>query len=95
MFTGDYNGDGKTDVLFYYKGDGNWWMGLSNGQTLAWHGAGSSGGFGNLLDGVHHWLRGDFNAMARATSRSTPTATATGSRAARTVSRSTGMLPAT
>jgi len=23
---GDFNGDGKSDVLFYYGGNGNWWL---------------------------------------------------------------------
>src|SRR5262249_40198313 len=23
----DFNGDGKADILFYFPGDGNWWLG--------------------------------------------------------------------
>ena len=38
MFFGDYDGDGKTDTLFYYEGDGNWWGS-----------AGNTSGFGALL----------------------------------------------
>ena len=59
--TGDFNGDGKTDVAFYYSGDGNWWIGLSDGNTLSWHIAGNTRGFGNLLDGSHAIYDGDFD----------------------------------
>jgi hypothetical protein len=61
VFSGDYNGDGKTDALMYYSGDGNWWMGLSDGSQLSWHNAGNTAGFGNLLDGGHAFYQGDFN----------------------------------
>jgi hypothetical protein len=58
---GDYDGDGKADVVFYYAGDGNWWMGHSDGAQLAWHSAGNTQGFGNLLDGSHAIYDGDFD----------------------------------
>jgi hypothetical protein len=58
---GDFNGDKKTDVTFYSSADGNWWIGTSNGTTLTWNGAGSTSGFGNLLDGSHALYDGDFN----------------------------------
>ena len=61
IFSGDFNGDGKTDALFYYNGDGHFWMGISDGTTLAWHLAGDASGFGNLLDGAHRIFTGDFN----------------------------------
>lgn len=61
IYTGDFNGDGKRDVLFYYNGDGHWWMGLSNGSTLTWHQAAATSGFGNLIDGGHRVLTGDFD----------------------------------
>jgi len=27
----------------------NWWMGTSDGDKLAWHQAGNTAGFGNIL----------------------------------------------
>ena len=29
FWIGDFTGDGKADVLFYYPGDDNWWLGRS------------------------------------------------------------------
>ena len=58
---GDYNGDGKSDLLFYYAGDGNWWLGLSDGNSFQWRGAGNTSGLGNLLDGSHVFYEGDFD----------------------------------
>jgi len=26
FWTGDFNGDGKSEILFYYPGDRNWWL---------------------------------------------------------------------
>jgi hypothetical protein len=60
-FIGDFSGDGKSDVLFYNKGDGNWWLGTSAGTTIAWTKAGNTSGFGNLLDGSHALYTGDFD----------------------------------
>jgi hypothetical protein len=61
LYEGDWNGDGKRDLMFYYVGDGNWWMGLSDGATIAWHGAGNTAGFGNLIARDHRVLVGDFD----------------------------------
>ena len=66
IHVGDYNGDGKTDVAFYSSPDGNWWIGLSNGTTITWSGAGNTSGFGNLLDGSHAIYDGDFNGDGKA-----------------------------
>lgn len=45
FWTGDFTGDGSTDVLFYYPGDDNWWLGtLTNGQ-LSWTLVGNTAGF--------------------------------------------------
>ena len=55
FFTGDFNGDGKSEILFYYPGDGNWWLGTFNGNTLSWALAGNTTGFGNLADGRPIW----------------------------------------
>jgi hypothetical protein len=66
IFAGDFNGDGKSDVLFYYNGDGNWWMGLSTGSALNWRLAGNTRGFGDLLDRAHRFVQGDFNGDGKA-----------------------------
>ncbi|HEX9105404.1 MAG TPA: FG-GAP-like repeat-containing protein, partial [Polyangia bacterium] len=61
MLTGDFDGNGKSDALFYYGGDGNWWMGLSDGTNLAWHAAANLASLGNLVDGKHAFYTGDFD----------------------------------
>ncbi len=60
FWTGDFTGNGSTDILFYYPGDDNWWLGeLTNGQ-LNWSHAGNTAGFGhNIFDGRPFWT-GDF-----------------------------------
>jgi hypothetical protein len=68
FWTGDFNGNGSTDVLFYYPGDDNWWLGTvqpGNGQ-LTWIFAGNTAGFGHAInDGRPFWI-GDFNGDGRA-----------------------------
>ena len=59
FFKGDFNGDGKSEILFYYPGDGNWWLGTFAGNTIAWALVGNTSGFGNLADGRPIWV-GDF-----------------------------------
>ncbi|MCA8969250.1 MAG: VCBS repeat-containing protein [Planctomycetes bacterium] len=51
LWSEDFDGDGKTDVLFYYPGDHSWWLGRSTGEKLEWTLAGNTAGFGNLDDG--------------------------------------------
>lgn len=60
VYTGDVNGDGKTDAFFYYAGNGDEWIGLSNGTTLSWSNGGNISGFGNVADGSHQLFTGDF-----------------------------------
>src|SRR5262249_8089409 len=60
LVTGDFNGDHKTDVLMYYPGDGNWWMGLSDGNAIPFHLAGTTK-LGNVLDGAHAVHVGDYD----------------------------------
>lgn len=55
------NGDGKTDVAFYFSGDGSWWTGTSDGSRLHWTLANESSGSGKLLDSFHNLYTGDFN----------------------------------
>lgn len=55
MWSGDFDGDGRTDILFYYPGDGNWWLGSYRAGSLTWRLASNTSGanpgdnnFGNL-----------------------------------------------
>jgi hypothetical protein len=64
-FTGDFTGDGRDDVLFYYRGNGDWWLGVSDGAALAWRNAGNTGGFGDLLDPSRRLFSGDFTGDGR------------------------------
>ena len=60
FWVGDFNGTGGTDILFYYPGDQNWWLGsIVNGQ-LTWSLVGNTAGFGQVADGRPFWV-GDFN----------------------------------
>ncbi len=59
-WVGDFTGSGKTQVLFHYTGDGNWWLGsLTNGQ-IGFIKVANTAGFGNLADGAHLQWVGDF-----------------------------------
>ena len=57
---GDFAGLGRDQVLFYYRGDGNWWLGSVEQGSLQWRNVGNTAGFGNLLDGSHPIWIGDF-----------------------------------
>ncbi len=46
-WTGDYTGNGKSDVLFYDPSNQAWWLGTFNGTALSWTLADDSSGFGN------------------------------------------------
>ena len=63
--TGDFDGDGKTDVLFYSAGDGNWFLGSLAAAGLTWTFAGNTAAFGDLLDGRHEFHSGDFDGNGR------------------------------
>ncbi|MFP5111388.1 FG-GAP repeat domain-containing protein [Bacillaceae bacterium C204] len=60
FWKGDFNGDGKDDILFYYPGNGNWHFGTFNGTKFTWNTAGNTNGFGQVYDGRPFWT-GDFN----------------------------------
>ena len=49
-------------ILFNYAEDGNWWLlGLSEDQRqLHWRSVGNTRGFGNIVDGRHLLVAGDF-----------------------------------
>jgi hypothetical protein len=65
-WTGDFTGSGKTEILFNYIGDGNWWLGTITGNQLTWSNVGNTVGFGNLADGAHPSWIGDFIGSGRA-----------------------------
>ena len=64
FFTGDFNGDGRVDVMFYYPGDGHWFLGTLNGQNqLTWSLVGNTTGFGNISG--DKFFTGDFTHTGR------------------------------
>jgi len=64
IWTGDFTGSGHAQVLFYFPGDGNWWLGTVNGNTLGWTQAGNTSGFGNTSQDPT-WI-GSFSGSGRA-----------------------------
>ncbi|HLF26682.1 MAG TPA: M12 family metallopeptidase [Anaerolineae bacterium] len=57
FWIGDFNGDGRDDVLFYFPGDGNWWLGVHNGSQLQWSCVSNTEGFGHgINDGRPFWI---------------------------------------
>src|SRR2546421_516055 len=65
LFVGVLMGTGGTDILFYYPGDFNWWLGsIVNGQ-LTWSLVGNTAGFGQVADGRPFWT-GYFSGVFRA-----------------------------
>jgi hypothetical protein len=65
FFTGDFTGDGREDVLFYYAGDNNWWLGSHSGGQLQWSLVGNTAGFGNLTRSGIRFFTGDFSGGGR------------------------------
>ena len=63
IWIGDFNGAQHAQVLFYYNGDGNWWLGNMSGGQLQWSLVSQTAGFGNLLDGHHPMWIGDFTGV--------------------------------
>ena len=65
FWTGNFQGGSQTDILFYYPGDRNWWLGTLNSQNqLTWRLVGNTSGFGQVADGRPFWT-GDFNGDGR------------------------------
>lgn len=54
----------REQVLFYYPGDGNWWVGTLNNNQLTWQNAGNTAVYGNMADG-RPLLMADFDGTAR------------------------------
>jgi hypothetical protein len=68
IWTGDFTGDGRTDLLFYFPGDDRWWLGAHAGPggELAWSQVSRTTGFGHAInDGRPFWI-GDFDGSGRA-----------------------------
>jgi hypothetical protein len=68
IFTGDFDGNGRIDVMFYYSADGNWWRGqLDNTNQLQWSLAGNTSGFGDLTRNGIKFFTADSTATAAPT----------------------------
>ena len=65
FWTGNFSRADRREILFYYPGDRNWWLGTHNGSQLQWSFAGNTAGFGQVADGRPFWV-GDFNGNGRA-----------------------------
>ena len=61
IWTADFSGAGHLQVMFYYGGDGHWWLGDISGGQLQWRLVSESAGFGNLQDGKHRFWTADFS----------------------------------
>lgn len=53
---GNFTGAGRTELLFYYPENGEWWLGYVSDNQLHWQLANNSAGFGNLLEGHKLWV---------------------------------------
>jgi hypothetical protein len=56
---GHFGGGPLSEIVFYYNGDGNWWRGSLQNQSLVWNLAGNTRNFGNLLDSSHKFFQND------------------------------------
>ena len=61
FWIGDFNGNGTADVLFYYPGDDNWWLGSHDGNQLHWTFAGNTQGFGHAINDGRPFWNGNFS----------------------------------
>jgi hypothetical protein len=55
FWVGNFTSLQQLDLLFYYPGDGNWWLGRFTQTRLNWKLVGNTAGFGNLADGRPFW----------------------------------------
>jgi hypothetical protein len=65
IMTGDFDGDRRAEVLFYFKGDGNWFIGVPDANNrLDWSG-GPASNTKNKFPGILWGWYGDFDADGR------------------------------
>lgn len=67
IWIGDFNGNGRADVFFFYYGDKNWWLGSHQGPggQIAWSLVGNTAGFGSAPENCPVWI-GNFSRHDRA-----------------------------
>jgi hypothetical protein len=65
FWIGDFTGNGLSDVLFYYPGDDNWWLGSMVGGQLTWTLAGNTVGFGHAINDGRPFWTGRFSTADR------------------------------
>src|ERR1700724_1412936 len=64
FWVGNFARPSQQDILFYYPGDHNWWLGKFSGTSLNWNLAGNTAGFGQVADGRPFWT-GQFTGSGR------------------------------
>jgi M6 family metalloprotease-like protein len=62
IWTGDFNGDGRDEIIMYHERDSNWWLGSIVNSRLTWSGIGNTAGFGPLIGNAHRFWVGNFTA---------------------------------
>ncbi|MDM7926057.1 MAG: SpvB/TcaC N-terminal domain-containing protein, partial [bacterium] len=60
-FSGDFNGDGLTDVLLLDREEGRWWLGTTGDRSISFSVYSDAPQFGEIT----RWLQGDFNGDGR------------------------------
>ena len=65
FWIGKFSASDRDQVLFYYPGDDNWWLGSYDGSQLSWSSAGNTQGFGHAINDGRPFWTGDFNGDAR------------------------------
>ena len=60
LWVGDFDGDGRDDLLMYAPAEGVWWVAAHTDGQLKWAPAGTTPTFGNVADGRPTWT-GSFN----------------------------------
>src|SRR5207253_2073486 len=62
FWTGRFTRTDRDQILFYYPGDNNWWLGTHDDQDIKWEFVGNTG-FGQINDGRPFWI-GKFTASS-------------------------------